>query len=67
MVWPTEDALLAAVVRPEQRSSAFAVHHALLNFGFGVGGLAAAALVRESSAGSSSVSTASPPMSSTCW
>ena len=52
MVWPAQDALLAAVVVPEQRSSAFAVQHALLNLGFGVGGLAAAALVRESSPGS---------------
>ena len=49
IVWPAQDALLATVVRPEQRSSAFAVHHALLNLGFGVGGLVAAALVQESS------------------
>jgi MFS family permease len=49
VVWPSQDALLAAVVRSEQRSSAFAVHHALLNLGFGVGGLAAAALVGGSS------------------
>jgi MFS family permease len=48
IVWPAQDALLATVVRPEQRSSAFAVHHALLNLGFGVGGLVAAALVQES-------------------
>jgi MFS family permease len=49
VVWPAHDVLLAALVGPEQRSSAFAVQHALLNLGFGVGGLAAAALVRESS------------------
>jgi MFS family permease len=51
MVWPAQDALLATVVPSEQRSSAFAVHHALLNLGFGVGGLVAAALVRGSSPG----------------
>jgi MFS family permease len=51
-VWPAQDALLAALVRPEERSSAFAAQHALLNLGFGVGGLAAAALVRESAPGS---------------
>jgi MFS family permease len=52
LVWPAQDALLAALVRPEERSSAFAAQHALLNLGFGVGGLAAAALVRESAPGS---------------
>ena len=57
IVWPAQDALLAAIVRPDERSSAFAVHHALLNLGFGVGSLAAAVLVRESSPGRSSSST----------
>jgi MFS family permease len=49
IVWPAEDALLATVVKPDQRSSAFAVHHALLNAGFGVGAVLAAVLVHESS------------------
>lgn len=49
IVWPAQDALLATVVLPDQRSSAFAVHHALLNAGFGVGAVGAAVLVKESS------------------
>jgi MFS family permease len=72
MVWPAQDALLAAVVRPEQRSSAFAVQHALLNLGFGLGGLAAAVLVRASSPGTfewSTFWTGSRPWPScrSCW
>jgi MFS family permease len=51
LVWPAQDALLATVVDPEQRSSVFALHHALLNLGFGAGGVVAAGVVRESSAG----------------
>jgi MFS family permease len=50
IVWPAQDALLATLVAPDQRSSAFAVHHALLNAGFGVGAVVAAVLVQESSA-----------------
>jgi MFS family permease len=49
IVWPAQDALLATVVAPDQPSSAFAVHHALLNAGFGVGGVLAAVIVSESS------------------
>jgi MFS family permease len=49
IVRPAQDALLATLVRPDQRSSAFAMHHALLNAGFGVGAVAAAVLVEESS------------------
>jgi MFS family permease len=49
IVWPAQDALLATVVAPEQRSSVFAVHHALTNAGFGVGAVLAALLVQESS------------------
>jgi MFS family permease len=49
IVWPSQDALLASVVEPRQRSSAFAVRHATLNAGLGVGGLAAAFIVDVSS------------------
>jgi MFS family permease len=51
IVWPAEDAFLATLVRPDQRSSAFAVHHALMNAGFGAGAVVAAVLVQESSPG----------------
>ncbi len=43
--WPAFDSLLAITVSPEQRSSVFAVRHATLNAGFGIGGLIAAAIV----------------------
>jgi len=45
VVWPSLDSLLAVTVRPGQRSSVFAVRHATLNAGFGIGGLIAAAIV----------------------
>ncbi|HUH08571.1 MAG TPA: MFS transporter [Egibacteraceae bacterium] len=45
VTWPAEDALLATVVRPEQRSAAFSVRFATMNAGFGIGGLIAAAIV----------------------
>jgi MFS family permease len=45
VAWPAQDALLAAVVDPAQRSSVFAVRHATLNLGLAVGGLLAAAVV----------------------
>ena len=45
VTWPAEDSLLATVVRREQRSHAFAVRFALVNAGFGVGGLVAATFV----------------------
>ena len=45
IVWPAQDALLAALVPPAQRSGGFALHHALLNAGFGVGGVVAALVV----------------------
>lgn len=50
VVWPSQDALLASVVETEKRSNVFAVRHATLNAGFGVGGLAAALVVDFSSA-----------------
>ncbi len=49
VIWPAQDSLLATLVRPEQRSSVFAVRHATLNAGFGIGGVAAALLVDFSS------------------
>jgi MFS family permease len=47
IVWPAQDALLAALVPAQQRSGGFALHHALLNLGFGVGGVVAALVVDE--------------------
>jgi MFS family permease len=43
--FPAFDSLLAVTVRTEQRSSVFAVRHATMNAGLGVGGLIAAAIV----------------------
>jgi len=44
-VWPAQDALLAELVAPEQRSSVFSVRHLTMNAGLGVGALLAAAVV----------------------
>jgi MFS family permease len=49
VVWPAQDSLLATVVSPEQRSSAFAVRHATLNAGFAAGTLVSALIVEVSS------------------
>jgi MFS family permease len=49
VAWPALDALLAALVTPEQRSSAFALRHATMNAGLGVGALVAALLVAGAS------------------
>jgi MFS family permease len=49
VIWPAQDSLLASVVAPEQRSSAFAVRHATLNAGFAAGTLASALIVEVSS------------------
>ncbi len=43
--FPAFDSLLAVTVESEQRSSVFAVRHATMNSGFGIGGLVAAAIV----------------------
>jgi MFS family permease len=43
--WPAFDSLLAVTVSSEQRSGVFAVRHATLNAGFGIGALVAAAIV----------------------
>lgn len=47
-----QDALLAGVVRPAQRSSVFSVRLASMNAGLGTGALIAAGIVDMSSAGS---------------
>jgi len=43
--WPAQDALLASLAGPKARSAMFAVRHASLNAGLGLGALAAAAIV----------------------
>src|SRR5262249_41076182 len=43
--WPAQDALLASLAGPNARSAVFAVRHATLNAGLGLGALAAAAIV----------------------
>ena len=45
VIWPAQDALLASLVGPADRSAVFAVRHASLNAGLGLGALAAAAVV----------------------
>ena len=49
VIWPAQDALLATVVRPEERSSAFSLRYATMNAGLGVGALCAAAVVDAAS------------------
>jgi MFS family permease len=45
VIWPAQDALLASLAGPAGRSAVFAVRHACLNAGLGLGALAAAAVV----------------------
>lgn len=45
IIWPAQDALLAAVAGREHRSSVFSVRHATLNAGLGIGALLAAVIV----------------------
>jgi MFS family permease len=45
VVWPAQDALLASLAGPAGRSAVFAVRHASVNAGLGLGALAAAAVV----------------------
>jgi MFS family permease len=52
VIWPAMDSLLAMAVPPEARSSVFAVRHATLNAGLGLGALIAASVVDFSSASS---------------
>ena len=49
VIWPAQDALLATLVRPEQRSSAFALRYATMNLGLGLGAFGAAVIVEVSS------------------
>jgi MFS family permease len=44
--WPANQSLIAAIVPSERRARYFALGFAVLNLGIGVGGLAAAAIVR---------------------
>jgi MFS family permease len=50
VVWPAQDSLLAVLVAPEQRPAVFSIRHGTMNAGLAVGGLAAAAIVRDTSA-----------------
>jgi MFS family permease len=50
VIWPAQDSLLAVTVGIAQRSSVFAIRHATLNTGFGMGGLIAASVVDFDSA-----------------
>ena len=45
IAWPAQDALLATLVTPEQRSAAFSVRHATLNAGLGAGAVIGALAV----------------------
>ena len=49
--WPAQDALLATVVTPAQRSSVFSLRHATLNAGFGIGAVLAALIVNVNEPG----------------
>jgi MFS family permease len=49
VIWPARTALLAVVVPPERRSSAYGLGHAAMNVGLGVGSLLAAMIVHTSS------------------
>jgi MFS family permease len=49
VAWPALDALLAGLVTSEQRASAFALRHATLNAGLGIGALVAGLLVAGAS------------------
>ena len=51
VIWPAQDALLAGLVGPADRSAVFAVRHASLNAGLGAGALVAAAVVRVTQPG----------------
>ena len=68
VIWPAQDSLLASVVAPEQRSSAFSVRHATLNAGFAAGTLASALIVEAPSgaASSSSISLTPSPFLRLC-
>jgi len=46
VIWPSQDALLAQLLRADQRSAGFSVRHATMNAGLGLGALAAAAIIK---------------------
>jgi MFS family permease len=48
VMWPAQDALLACLAGQAERSAVFAVRHACLNAGLGVGALTAAAVISVS-------------------
>ena len=52
VMFPAFDSLLAVTTEPAQRSSAFAIRHATMNVGFGVGSLVAAGIVSFNSTAS---------------
>ena len=45
IIWPAQDALLASLTGPAQRSAVFSVRHACLNAGLGIGSLGAALVI----------------------
>jgi MFS family permease len=51
IVWPAQDALLAELVEPAQRSAVFSVRHMTMNAGLGAGALLAAVVVDVHHAG----------------
>jgi MFS family permease len=51
VIWPAQDALLASLAGPADRSAVFTVRHACLNAGLGLGALGAAAVVSVSHPG----------------
>jgi MFS family permease len=51
VIWPAQDALLASLVGPAERSAVFAVRHASLNAGLGAGALGASVVVRVTQPG----------------
>ncbi|MFC8015920.1 MFS transporter [Streptomyces cinereoruber] len=47
MAWPAQDSLIAVVVPEQDRPAAFAMRHAALNAGLGVGGLSAVWIINS--------------------
>lgn len=45
IAWPAQDAMLARLVREDQRASVYGIHHATLNVGLGAGALLAAVIL----------------------
>lgn len=45
IAWPAQDAMLARLVREDQRASVYGIHHATLNLGLGAGALLAAVIL----------------------